>query len=164
MWLALIFISLGILTRFIPHMPNFVPLAAVALFSGVYWNKKHGYLVPLAIYVVSDLIMGLHAVVLFTWGSIVAIYFLGKLLKKRKTVVNTTLFTFVSSVLFFIISNLGVWIMGWYPRTTEGLIQCYVYALPFFRTSLISNFAYVAIFFGSYEYFLSRKKLVSVTT
>ncbi len=149
--------------RLFPHIPNFAPLAAVALFSGVYLNKKHGYLIPLGIYILSDLIIGLHGTVVFTWGSILIIYFLGRELKKRKGLVSTFVYTLVCSVLFFIITNLGVWLMGWYPHTARGLVQCFIYALPFFRMSLVSNFLYVAAFFGAYEFFLAKTKTAKET-
>ena len=146
--------------RLIPHVPNFSPLAAVALFSGVYWNKRFGYLFALAIFIISDLIIGLHNTALFTWLSVVLIYFLGVRLRKHKTVISTLSYAFCASILFFIITNLGVWIMGWYPHTAQGLIDCFIYAIPFFRISLLANLTYVVIFFGSYEYFLSRKSLL----
>ncbi|MFA7677377.1 MAG: DUF6580 family putative transport protein [Candidatus Omnitrophota bacterium] len=158
MWLGILFIIIGIFSRVIPHVPNFSPLAAVALFSGLYINKKHGYLIPLAIYIISDAILGFHNTVVFTWLSIAIIYFLGVRLRQRKTAVNTIVYTLFSSILFFVITNFGVWAMGWYPPTVDGLIRCYVLAVPFFRMSLVANFAYVFVFFSSYEYFLSRYK------
>jgi len=163
MWLMILFIILGISTRLIPHIPNFAPLAAVALFSGVYLNKKHGYLIPLSIYIISDFIIGFHNTIFFTWISIVLIYLLGLWLRTRKTAANTVVFTFLSSILFFIVTNFGVWLMGWYPQNLEGLKQCFIYAFPFFRLSLIANFVYVAVFFGVYEYLLSKNKSILKT-
>ena len=163
MWIAILFISFGILSRLIPHLPNFAPLAAVALFSGVYYNKKHGYLLPLAIYIVSDLILGLHSAIFFTWSSIILIYFLGSSLKKRKTPVSTLSYTLAASFLFFFITNLGVWLMGYYPRNLEGLTTCFIMAIPFFRTSLTSNLFFVVVSFSLCEYFLSRNKVVQET-
>ncbi|MFO8052397.1 MAG: DUF6580 family putative transport protein [Candidatus Omnitrophota bacterium] len=159
MWLVILFVFIGISARLVPHFPNFAPIAAVALFSGVYFKKKYGWLLPLGIFIGSDLIVGLHQTVIFTWGTIVLIYFLGKILQAKKTVSNTFLFTLISSVVFFLTTNFGVWLMGWYPKNLSGLISCYVNALPFFRMSLISNFAYVAIFFGAYEYLTKKYKL-----
>ena len=160
MILAIIFIIIGIFSRLSPHLPNFTPLAAVALFSGVYLRKRHGYLIPLAIYLVSDLIIGLHNTVFFTWGAIVLIYFIGRYLSKNKNITSTFICTLAGSLAFFFITNFGVWLMGWYPHTLSGLSQCFINALPFFRTSLISNIAYVAVFFSVYEYFLVRSKTV----
>ncbi len=159
MWLAILFIIIGVASRLIPHLPNFAPLAAIALFSGVYLKQKNAWLIPLGAFLISDLIIGLHSTIPFTWGSILLIYFLGKQLKKRKTVLNTISFTLASSFLFFLVTNFGVWLIGWYPRNLAGLVNCYISAIPFFRTSLISNFAYVVVFFGAYEYFTREAKL-----
>ncbi|MCF7908043.1 MAG: hypothetical protein K9L86_04130 [Candidatus Omnitrophica bacterium] len=163
MWLAAIFIIIGIASRLIPHVPNFSPLVAVALFSGVYWKKPYGYLLPLSIYIISDLIIGTHNTMAFTWLSIIMIYGLGTFLAKKRTVVTTGFYAIISSVLFFVVTNLGVWMMGWYPPTLEGLSACFTYAIPFFRTSLAANLVYVVVLFGSYEYFSSRVKLTKAT-
>lgn len=156
--LILFLFIIGIFSRFIPHLPNFVPLAAIALFSGAYLNRKYAVIVPLVLYVVSDLILGLHNVVFFTWGSIILISFLGTALRDKKTFPNILGFTLISSVLFFIITNFGVWVMGWYPRTLSGLVQCYVMAIPFFRASLLSNLVYAGVLFGVYELLSDRLK------
>lgn len=159
MWFVILFVLIGISARLFPHLPNFAPIAAVALFSGVYFKKKYGWLLPLGIFVISDLIVGLHQTVIFTWGTIVLIYFLGRVLQNKKTIANTAIFTLASSFIFFVITNFGVWLMGWYPPNLSGLISCYINALPFFRVSLMANFAYGLVFFGAYEYFLKRTKL-----
>jgi len=159
MWLSVILIVIAILTRLIPHVPNFSPLVGVALFAGVYWDKKYGFLLPLAIYIISDILIGLHNTVLFTWSSIVIIYVLGAYLRKHKTAMRIALYTFVSSIIFFIISNCGVWLMGWYPRTAAGLAQCFYLAIPFFRVSFLADLVYVAVLFGTYEFFLAKHVL-----
>jgi len=151
-------IIIGILTRFIPHVPNFSPLVGIALFSGVYLRKKYSYLIPIVIYVISDIIIGLHGIVLFTWGSIALIYWLGHKLKTNKTPVKIATYTLISSVIFFIVTNFGVWLQGWYSYTLGGLLKCYIAALPFFRTSLLADFIYVAVLFGTYEYILKRSR------
>jgi len=54
------------------------------------------------------------------------------------------IYSLFSAVLFFMVSNFGVWLVGWYPPTFEGLVQCYVNAIPFFRTSIVANLVYIA--------------------
>ncbi|RKY32680.1 MAG: hypothetical protein DRP68_03510 [Candidatus Omnitrophota bacterium] len=156
---AILLIIIVVISRILPHFPNFSPLVAVALFSGVYIRKRYAFLIPLGVYIISDLIVGLHDVVIFTWSSILVIYFIGYFLKRR-TFWSVFVWTIFSSILFFIITNLGVWIMGWYPRTFSGLIQCYTFAIPFFRTSLISDLMYVGVLFGVYELILRKFKAV----
>jgi len=160
MFKVLILVFITIISRLIPHLPNFSPLIAVALFSGVYFKNKFSFLIPLSIYVVSDLILGISDVAIFCWGSIVIIHFLGIFLRKRLSFGNIFLFSLLSSSLFFLITNFGVWIVGWYPPTLRGLLQCYLMALPFFRISLFSTLFYVGILFGGYQYFLKLKNKI----
>ncbi|MBD3425999.1 MAG: hypothetical protein GF409_02060 [Candidatus Omnitrophica bacterium] len=156
---AYILILLGFLLRMLPHMPNMAPVAAIALFAGAYLDKRVVPWVPLAIMMVSDLILGLHGVFLYTWGSFILIGFIGMWLKKRRTPANILGTTIFSAFLFFLITNFGVW-LAWYPHTLEGLASCYVKAIPFFRNTMISNAAFGLLLFGSYE---MARKLVDNT-
>lgn len=149
--LAIILIILGIAARLLPLAPNFTPVAAIALFSGVYLNKKQALLVPLALMVASDLIIGLHNVVVFTWGSFALITLLGLALKKHKSVSGTISFSLVSALLFYAVTNFGVWLMGWYPPTLQGLATSYIMALPFLRTFALATLVYTTVLFGIYE-------------
>jgi len=149
--LAIGLIILGILLRLAPHAPNFTPVAAIALFSGAYLNKKHALFIPLILMVVSDFIIGLHNVAIFTWGSFLLIALLGLWLKRHKSILGIISTSLISSFVFYIVSNFGVWLMGWYPHTLKGLVTCYVMALPFLRNFTFATLFYVAIFCGIYE-------------
>jgi hypothetical protein len=151
--MAYLFIVMGVLFRLVPHLPNFTPIAAIALFGGAYLGKKQAVIVPLAIMIASDAIIGLHPLILFTWGSFILTAFIGMWLKENRTVVNVFGAAVSSSVIFFIITNFGVWALpaSWYPRTLEGLMSCYIVALPFYRNMLLGDIFYVALFFGAYE-------------
>ena len=149
--LALILVVVGILLRFVPHAPNFTPVAAIALFSGVYLNKKYAFIVPLVLMIVSDLFLGLHNVIIFTWGSFILTGFLGLWLKKHKNMFGILSMSLASSLLFYVVSNFGVWIMGWYPHNLAGLINCYIMALPFLRNFALGTLIYTSVFIGVYE-------------
>jgi len=154
--LAISLIIIGILLRFIPHTANFTPVAAIAIFAGVYLNKKQAMLVPFLLMVFSDIFLGMHNVVIFTWGSFVLVTLLGFWAKKHKTFKTIFSTSVASSVLFYLITNFGVWIMGWYPLTTKGLLDCYILGLPFLRTFSIATLVYTAVFFGVYELIARR--------
>lgn len=154
--LALILLIAGIIFRFVPHLANFTPVLAIALFGGVCLNKKYAIVMPLALMILSDALLGLHNTVMFTWGSILLISALGMFVRERKNAANITMSAFSSAVLFFIITNFGVWLMGWYPLTLNGLISCYTLAIPFFRTTMLSTLAYSLVLFGVYE-LIARK-------
>jgi hypothetical protein len=149
--LALILIVIGILLRFAPHLPDFSPVAAIAIFSGAYLNKKYSFLIPLCLMVISDMFLGFHNVIPFTWGAFALITVLGFRLKNKKNLGAVFFSSLVGAVLFFIITNFGVWYMGWYPRTLKGLADCYILALPFFRTFTVATLTYSVVFFGIYE-------------
>ena len=149
--LAISLIICGILLRFAGHTPNFTPVAAIALFSGVYLSKKYAFIVPLALMIVSDIFLGMHNVVIFTWGGFALATALGLWLKNRKSVLGIAVASVASSVLFYLISNFGVWLMGWYPRTLVGLLDCYIMAVPFLRNFTLATLIYSGAFFGLYE-------------
>lgn len=149
--LALSLIIAGIILRLLVHAPNFTPVGALALFAGVYLNKKQTLWVPLILMAASDMLLGWHDTAPFTWGGFVLIAILGWWLKRHKTVLGILGCSLVSSFIFYIISNFGVWAMGWYPPTLKGLLECYILALPFLRNFILSTLAYTAIFFGAYE-------------
>lgn len=154
--LALSLILIGILLRFIPHIPNFTPVAAIALFAGVYLNKKQALIVPLLLMVISDILLGMHNVIIFTWGSFLLVTLLGFMLKNRKTIQGVGLTALASSVIFYLVTNFGVWAMGWYPQNIKGLLDCYILGLPFLRLFTLSTLVYTFVFFAVYEFIASR--------
>ena len=152
--IAYILIVMGFMMRLAPHAPNMVPIAAIAIFAGSYLNKKAVPWVPLAIMVLSDLIIGLHGVVFYTWGAFIIIGFLGMRLRENRTPLRILGTTVSASLIFFVITNFGVF-LAWYPQTWQGFTTCYIKALPFLRNTMISNVAFAFVFFGLYE--LARK-------
>jgi hypothetical protein len=149
--LALSLLIVGVLLRFLPHAPNFTPVAAIALFGGAYLNKKQALIVPLMLMILSDLVIGLHNVVIFTWGGFILITLLGSWLKKHRSILGIVSASLFSSLLFYIVSNFGVWLMGWYPHTLAGFINCYVMALPFLRNFTLGTLIYTTVFISAYE-------------
>lgn len=150
--IAIGLIIIAILLRVLPHPANFAPVGAVALFAGVYLKKSYAVWLPLTIMIVSDFFIGLHSVVAFTWGSFVLIGLIGLWVRERKNVPNIIFGTLTGSFLFFFITNFGVWgFTPLYAKTWQGLVQCYVMAIPFFRNTVLSDFFFVAVLFGAYE-------------
>ncbi len=161
--LPYILIIVGLLMRILPHEANIAPIAAIALFSGAYLNKKIGPWVPLLIMIISDIIIGFHSMILYTWGAFVLIGFIGIFIRNKRTPVNVMGAAVFSSILFFILTNFGVWI-SWYPHTFAGITDCYIKAIPFFRNSLISNVVFSFAFFGVYELIASKVQDVKLRT
>ena len=139
--------------RLIPHPPNFAPIAAMALFGGAYFNKRWAaFLVPLAAMFITDMFLGFHATMWAVYLSFVIIVLLGMKMIKQKKAGNIFIASVSSSVLFFVITNFGVWAtLPYYEKSGAGLAACYTAALPFFHQTLISDLIFVAIMFGAYE-------------
>jgi hypothetical protein len=152
--IAYILIAIGFLMRIIPHAPNVAPVAAIAIFAGAYLNKKVVLWVPLAIMIASDLVIGLHGVVVYTWGAFILIGFMGMRLRGKRSATGIFATTVFGALVFFVITNFGVW-LAWYPHTVSGIVSCYVNALPFLRNTMLSNILFSFVLFGAYE--LARK-------
>ncbi len=157
--LVFLLLIFGMFSRFIVHVPNFTPVISIALLSGAYLNKRYAIVVPVALMILSDLVIGLHETILFTWGSMALIAFMGFCLRGKKNFVNIAGINLWSAILFFLATNFGTWLMSdLYPKNTQGLIDCFILAVPFFRTTLWSTLMYSALFFGAYEIIAARVK------
>ncbi len=130
----------AVLTRLVPHLPNFTPVTAIALFGGLYIsNKILAYALPLIIMFISDIFLGFSSITLFVYSGFMLVTLIGTLRKK-----SNILTIFMGSLSFFIVTNFGVWLLG-YPKTWTGLVECYTLALPFFRNSLLGDFFYSGV-------------------
>jgi len=130
-------IVFAILTRLIPHPPNFAPLTAIALFSAINFNNNLlKFLIPLVSLIIFDFIIGFSLINIFVYLSFIVIILVGNQFKKIK--LKSIL---ISSIVFFIISNFGVWIIG-YPKTVNGIIMCYTAAIPFFINTILGDLFY----------------------
>ena len=149
--IVLLIIIFGVICRLIPHPPNFSPVTAIALFGGLnFSDKRIAFSIPLIVLFLSDLILGISVINLFVYTGFSIIVFLGTKIKSIKFG-NIIL----SSFIFFLISNFGVWIIG-YPKNIEGLILCYTMAIPFFGYSIAGD-----LFFG-YLFKFSFGKITSI--
>lgn len=130
----------AVLTRLVPHLPNFTPVTAIALFGGLYIsNKILAYALPLIIMCISDIFLGFSSITLFVYSGFMMVTLIGTQRKKP-----SILTIFLGSLSFFIVTNFGVWLLG-YPKTWTGLVECYTLALPFFRNSLLGDFFYSGV-------------------
>ena len=154
--IVLILIAIVVIARLIPHMPNFAPVGAIALFGGAYLDKRFAIFLPLAAMFISDLFIGFYSPVTMVsvYGSFALVGIIGLWLRKRKTPGNILLAAVGSSVLFFVITNFGVWAAGMYSRGLDGLITSYIMTLPFYRGTLFGDIFYAGVFFGGYEFAL----------
>jgi hypothetical protein len=140
---------------FIPYAPNFMPVAAIALFGSVYLDKRYALGLPILIMLVSDYFIGFYNpwVMFSVYGSFFVIGLFGLLVRRKKTVLNIALATVGGAILFYLATNFAVWAIpnSLYPHTLQGLLNSYIMGLPFLRNSLAGDIFYVSIMFGLYE-------------
>jgi ABC-type proline/glycine betaine transport system permease subunit len=154
--LLIAFVLIAILSRLIPHLPNFTAVTATALFAGRHFkNKILAFVAPLAVMILSDLILGFYTISWFVYASFAAVVFLGQWSQKMNVLIVLS-----SSLTFFVISNFGVWLLG-YPLTLEGFIACYTAAIPFFRNAILGDLFYAAILYYSFKW-VERRYLLGV--
>jgi hypothetical protein len=139
--------------RLLPHPPNFTPIGAMALFSGAYIGRRRlAFAAPLGALLLSDLVLGLYHGMATVYFSVALIVMIGMVALKRTSAVRVGSAAILSSVLFFVITNFGMWMFsGFYPRTLAGLEACYVAAIPFFQNTVVGDLFYAALLFGGFR-------------
>jgi len=146
-------------SRLAPHPPNFTSLLALSFYVPALLGIR--YLPALvASFFITDLIIGFHSVTFFTWGSIIFIGFGAKFF--ASTISTRISGSLLGACIFFIITNFGVWSIGSYGYTINGLIMCYTLAIPFFTYTLVSTFIFSSIIEGIYR--LYKKKGLNYPT
>jgi hypothetical protein len=140
-------------TRLLPHYPNFTAVGAMALFGGAYFtDKKFAFIVPLAAMFITDLIIGVHSTMLAVYLGFIIMVVIGMTLKNKKKGLNVAAAALSASLVFFIITNFGMWAVGtMYPKNIAGLIQCYIAAIPFFHYTVLGDLLYAGVLFGAFE-------------
>ena len=148
-------ITLGIFlvlaaSRFIPHPPNFTSLLALSFYIPAILGI--GYLPALVFsFFVTDFIIGFHSVTFFTWGSVILIGLGSKFfIKNIYTRISGSI---LGALLFFIITNFGVWSTGMYGYTINGFFECYIMAIPFFNSTLISTLLFSIVIETCYLFY-----------
>ena len=138
--------------RLIPHPPNFTPIDAMALFSGAYLGRRMlAFVAPLGALLLSDLVLGFYHGQATVYFSVALIVMIGMATLNRRSPVRIGAAAMASAVLFFVITNLGMWAFsGIYPRTLLGLEACYIAAIPFFQNTIVGDLFYAMLLFGGF--------------
>ena len=147
------------------ELPNFAPIAAMALFSGYFFRSaKVAVLVPLLAMALSDLFIGG-----YEWQMMAVVYgaltlpvafrvLLRKYLAMERGSASSAAIglsglltcSLASSLFFFLVTNFAWWPWSMYEQNWEGLILCYQQGLPFFRNTLAGDLFFGTVLFGSY--------------
>jgi len=129
-------------SRFIPHPPNFTSLIALSFYIPLFFGKI--FIPALVIsFFITDFIIGFHSLTFFTWGSVIIIGLISNLFIKN--IYYRISGVLSGCVIFFLVTNFGVWTQGSYGYSFEGLLTCFVLALPFFGYSIVSTLIFSSI-------------------
>jgi len=159
-------VLLAAFSRLIPHPPNFAPIGAMALFGAAYFSKKYiALIIPVLSMWLSDLVINnviyaqyfdgftfFYQGFYWTYAAFIVIGVIGFFMLKKIQLKSVALASLLAAVLFFVISNFGVWASGtMYPKNFSGLLACYTAAIPFFKNTLMGNLVYSVVLFGAFE-------------
>ena len=168
-------IIIAALSRILPHPPNVTPVAAMGIFGAAYFvSKRWAYVIPFLALFISDLVLNniflrsfipdatgliwFTKISLFVYLGFGLTIWLSKILLKNINTSNIIKATLLASLIFYVVSNLGVWMTM--PNTTMsivGLFEVYIAGLPYLLNSILGNFFFVAVFFGIAEYVRSKE-------
>jgi len=151
-------IAVAALSRLLPHLPNFSPIAAIALFGGAFFsNRIMAFVVPFVALILSDLFLDRYPMteMLPVYCSFAMVVLIGFNLQKNKSAVRIAGLSLVSSVLFYLITNFVFLypegsINMMYPHTFVGMMESYTMAIPFFQNTLMGDLFYTSALFGAY--------------
>ena len=160
-------IVLAAMSRLIPHPPNVAPIGAMSLFGAAYFSRKYqAFIIPVVAMWLSDLVLNnvvygqyfdhfvwFYQGFYWTYGAFIIISLIGFGLLKKVRVHNILISSILASVIFFLLSNFGVWMSGtMYPHNFGGLMACYTAGFPFFKNTLMGDLVYSGILFGAFEF------------
>jgi hypothetical protein len=156
------------------HLFNFTPIVAVSLFAGAFLkNNKLAVWVPVLIMFLTDCFFQLFTNIpgfygvgqLVNYGALVLVALLGSNIT-QPSLLKAGVFTIGSTLLFFILSNLGVWAFSpLYTKDFAGLSSCFAMALPFYNAesttmffnALFGNLGTSLLLFGAYYYYTAKE-------
>lgn len=181
-YLVVSMIVLVMMTRLLPHWPNFTPIDAVALFAAVHLRPRWtAMLVPLIAMLLSDLALsavidagvasgwiamgqGLHRGMWVVYGTIAIITAMSMFVPRNKSVGVISALVLSNSMIFFVLTNLAVWARGvMYPVTWDGLVMCFYAAVPFYQYTLLGDLFYATVLFGAYALAVKKYPALEAT-
>ncbi len=171
--LILVLIASASVYRVLPfHIWNVAPIGAIALFGGAQLRKNwQAVLIPLSALFLSDLFLNnvtykylnsnftfFYSGAIWIYASFALISLIGIVFLKKISAKNVLVASIVGSVLFFVVSNFGVWAgSGIYAHNFAGLLSCYIAAIPFFVNTLAGDLMFSAILFGVYDFVMKTQ-------
>ncbi len=146
-------------SRFVPHPPNFTSLLALSFYVPAFFGRKY---IPslLLSFAITDIFLGFHNTLFFTWGSVVLIAFMSDYFKVN---FKKRIFGIITSVfLFYLITNFGVWLVGtMYEKNLSGILLSYDLAIPFLLNSLVSTLIFAVVIESIFKVYQTKKQKIN---
>ena len=144
---ALGLVLLGVATRLVPHPANFTAIGALALWSTtLFESRKAAFAIPLLAMLISDLVLGLHPLLLWVYGAFMAISIISLWIEPRVSGSRAVAGSLAASLLFFALTNFGVWTQGqMYPMNASGLAECFAMGIPFLKNQIAGDLFYTVL-------------------
>ena len=145
-------IAFDVAARLLPHAPGLWPFAASALFAGRLLRMPAlAVIVPVAAVLLSNIALAGDdwRITLVVCAAITLPAFAGMLSRRWSGAVPVVTALVSCSLIFFVTTNFAVWAFGTlYPHSLDGLVQCYVAALPFLDKTVLGDLFWAAVLFG----------------
>jgi hypothetical protein len=156
LWMDLLLVAFligfDVAARLLPHAPGVWPFAASALFAGRMLRiPALAVVVPLAAVLLSNVALAGDdwRITLVVCAAITLPAFAGMLVRRWQGALPVIAAMLSCSLIFFVTTNFAVWAFGsLYPHTWQGLVQCYVAALPFLDKTVLGDLFWSAVLFG----------------
>lgn len=154
------------LSRLVPHVPNFTAVGATAIYAGAMMpNFRKALLVPFLAMVLTDIVLGFHSTMLWQYCAFMAVVAISRVMLTPWSLGRGLLTGVVGSGLFFAVSNFAVWFQGGlYPLTLNGLVACYLNALPFLSNQVAGDAFYMIMIFGTHFLVLRNAAAVQLVS
>jgi hypothetical protein len=138
--------------RILPHLLNFTPIGAMAIFAGsLFRNRWVAFLFPLAALFAGDLFVGLYKLMFIVYLSFALSVAIGRSVAQSRTVARIGIAVILGALQFFVVTNFAMWALSdFYPKTSTGLATCFVNAIPYFWNTLAGDALYAAVLFGGF--------------
>lgn len=159
-------ILIAALSRLVNHHWNFTAVGAAAFaFALLLPTDKKVFFIPLISLLISDLFLGFHDTMLFVYGGYLLALLPFMIMSETKSTRLQKVLTVLSgSLIFFVVSNFGVWVSGqMYPHNVAGLIETYVMGLPFYKNQFLSDILLTPALFYTFKMMLSHQTAVLVS-
>jgi hypothetical protein len=156
---------LSALGRLLPHAPNVTPVGGSCLFAGSRVSGMWAYLLPLAVMIATDPIVGAAGGARsgYTWTSPVVYgcflinVWIGRRMLRTVTPMRVGGAAFLCSLQFFLLTVFAGWAFGvahhsaFFAPGLAGLMSTYIAALPFWGRTLAGDLLFSGALFGMYE-------------